>query len=103
MAKKLLIVDDEEDVRTYLNSLLTNNGYHTLIAVDGEDGFHKVNEFYPDIIILDIIMPNQSGVGFYRKLKKAASLSTPDSPLFFFKEKILEEIRNHLPALPCSM
>jgi CheY-like chemotaxis protein len=71
MAKKVLIVDDEEDVRTYLNSLLTNNGYDTELAVDGEDGFHKVNIFYPDIIILDIIMPNQSGVGFYRKLKKS--------------------------------
>jgi len=71
MAKKVLIVDDEEDVRTYLNSLLTNNGYQTVIAVDGEDGFHKVNEFCPDLILLDIIMPNQSGVGFYRKLKKS--------------------------------
>jgi CheY-like chemotaxis protein len=81
MGKKVLIVDDEEDVRTYLNSLLSNNGYDTKIAVDGEDGFQKVNEFYPDIIILDIIMPNQSGVGFYRKLKKSEAYK--DIPVIF--------------------
>lgn len=69
--KKVLIVDDEEDVRTYLNSLLTHNGYTTELAADGEEGLRKVNEFYPDLIILDIIMPNQSGVGFYRQLKKS--------------------------------
>jgi CheY-like chemotaxis protein len=71
MTKKILIIDDEEDVRTYLNSLLTNNGYHTKVAENGEDGFRKLTEFLPDLIILDIIMPNQSGVGFYRKLKKS--------------------------------
>jgi len=71
MAKKVLIVDDEEDVRTYLNSLLSNNGYETEMAEDGEDAFRKVKEFGPNIVILDIIMPNQSGVGFYRNLKKS--------------------------------
>ena len=71
MAKKVLVIDDEEDVRTYLNSLLKNNGYETDLAEDGEIAFSKVTEFHPDLIILDIIMPNQSGVGFYRKLKKS--------------------------------
>ena len=71
MAKKVLIVDDEEDVRTYLNSLLRNNGYETEMAEDGEDAFRKVKEFGPNVVILDIIMPNQSGVGFYRNLKKS--------------------------------
>ncbi|MBI4619951.1 MAG: response regulator [Desulfobacterales bacterium] len=71
MAKKVLIVDDEEDVRTYLNSLLSNNGYETEMAEDGEDAFRKVKKFGPNLVILDIIMPNQSGVGFYRNLKKS--------------------------------
>ena len=71
MAKKVLIVDDEEDVRTYLGSLLKNNGYEISIAEDGEEAFLKVSEFHPDLITLDIIMPNQSGVGFYRRLRKS--------------------------------
>jgi DNA-binding response OmpR family regulator len=68
--RKILIIDDEEDVRTYLNSLLTNNGYLTRVAENGEDGFRQLTDFSPDLILLDIIMPNQSGVGFYRKIKK---------------------------------
>jgi len=71
MSKKVLIVDDEEDVRSYLESLLSDNGYETELAEDGEDGFRKLAGFSPDIIVLDIIMPNQTGVGFYRKLKKS--------------------------------
>jgi len=71
MSKKVLIVDDEEDIRSYLDSLLSDNGYETVLAEDGEDGFRKLSDFTPDIVILDIIMPNQTGVGFYRKLKKS--------------------------------
>lgn len=70
MSKKVLIVDDEEDIRYYLDSLLSDNGYETELAEDGEDGFRRLTDSPPDIIILDIIMPNQSGVGLYRKLKK---------------------------------
>lgn len=75
MAKKVLIVDDEEDVRTYLNSLLKNNGYETELAEDGEEALKRVQQFHPNLIILDIIMPNQSGVGFYRSLKKSKEFS----------------------------
>jgi CheY-like chemotaxis protein len=71
MTKKILIIDDEEDVRTYLTSLLKNNGYEIAVATDGEEGFSKLSNFYPNLIILDIIMPNQTGVGFYRKLRKS--------------------------------
>lgn len=75
MAKKVLIVDDEEDVRTYLNSLLKNNGYETELAEDGEEALMRVQQFHPNLIILDIIMPNKSGVGFYRNLKKSEEFS----------------------------
>lgn len=71
MSRKVLIVDDEEDIRSYLDSLLTDNGYQTASAEDGEEGFRRLDDFVPDVIILDIIMPNQSGVGFYRKLRKS--------------------------------
>jgi len=71
MPTKVLIVDDEEDIRSYLDSLLSDNGYETVLAEDGEDGYRKLSDFTPDIIILDIIMPNQTGVGLYRKLKKS--------------------------------
>lgn len=75
MAKKVLIVDDESDTRVYLNVLLTENGYETKQAADGEEALRRVRDFLPDLITLDIIMPNQTGVKFYRQLCQDNKLS----------------------------
>ena len=56
MAKKILIVDDEEDPRTYLETLFQENGYETATANDGDVAFEKAKEYKPDLITLDIIM-----------------------------------------------
>ena len=72
MAKKILIVDDEADVRTYLEVLFQENGYETAVAADGDEAMPKVHEFKPDLISLDIIMPRESGQKFYRALVKDA-------------------------------
>jgi len=74
MAKKILIVDDEQDVLTYLRTLFQDNGYETAEAGDGKQAMDQVQTFHPNLITLDIIMPNQSGVGFYRALKKDNTL-----------------------------
>ncbi len=74
MAKKIMIVEDEQDLLTYLGTLFKDNGYEVATAMDGKEGLEKIKEFRPDLISLDIIMPNQSGVGLYRELKKDESL-----------------------------
>lgn len=68
MAKKILIVDDEADVRTYLEVLFQENGYETEVAADGDEAMSRVREFEPDLVSLDIIMPHESGQKFYRNL-----------------------------------
>jgi CheY-like chemotaxis protein len=68
--KKILIVDDEEDIRTYLSTLLGDNGYDTLLAKDGQEAWQQVEASPPDLITLDISMPEKSGVKFYRDMKK---------------------------------
>jgi CheY-like chemotaxis protein len=65
-----LIVDDEADVRTYLEVLFEENGYDTAVAADGDEAMPKVREFKPDLISLDIIMPRETGQKFYRELVK---------------------------------
>ena len=70
MAKKILIVDDEADARTYLEVLFQENGYETATANDGDEAMPKVKEFGPDLITLDIIMPHETGQKFYRSLHK---------------------------------
>lgn len=75
MAKKILIVDDEKDPREYLKVLFEENGYETAVATDGDEAFDKTKEFKPDLVSLDIIMPRESGVKFYRQLCKDPELS----------------------------
>jgi CheY-like chemotaxis protein len=68
--KKILVVDDEEDVRVYLTTLLEDNGYQTMQATDGDVAFRMVHEDPPDLITLDLQMPNETGTRFFRTLMK---------------------------------
>ena len=67
--KKILIVDDEEDIQAYLVTLFQNNGYQTSTACDGQDALEKTKSENPDLVTLDIIMPKKSGVRYYREMK----------------------------------
>lgn len=74
--KTILIVDDEPDVLDYLSTFLRDNGYTTVTAGNGVDAMAKVQANRPDLITLDITMPEQSGVRFYRNLKEDDTLKT---------------------------
>ncbi len=80
MSKRILIVDDEPDVITYLSTLLQDNGFETLSATDGKEAFEKALKEHPDLICLDISMPNESGVRCYRNL--CEDEKTKDIPVF---------------------
>ncbi|HNU91127.1 MAG TPA: response regulator [Spirochaetota bacterium] len=68
--KVVLIIDDEDDVRSYLEMALEDAGYEVLTASDGNEGLTRLSEKTPDLISLDVVMPKGSGVKFYRELKK---------------------------------
>ena len=74
MQKKILIVDDEEDILTYLSALFQDNGFETVTAGDGETGVEKALAEKPDLITLDLAMPEQSGVKTYRTYKENSDL-----------------------------
>jgi CheY-like chemotaxis protein len=67
--KRALVVDDEADVRAYLGALLEDVGFEVLMAEDGVQGIEVARKEKPDLITLDISMPEQSGVRTYRQLK----------------------------------
>lgn len=67
--KKILVVDDEQDILTYLSTLLEDNGYQTVQAKNGEEAWKQVETSPPDLITLDISMPERSGIKFYRDMK----------------------------------
>jgi CheY-like chemotaxis protein len=74
--KKILILDDEPHVVTYLETLLHDNGYATVSAPNGKIGMEKAQAEPPDLICLDITMPEQSGIRFYRDLKDNPKLAS---------------------------
>ena len=68
--RRILVVDDEPNVVTYLETLLQDNGYETVAASNGREGMEKAKAERPHLICLDITMPEESGVRFYRDLKE---------------------------------
>ncbi len=68
--KTILIIDDEPDTLTYFRTLLEDNGYITVTAENGEEGLKRLEELTPDLITLDISMPEMSGIKYYRTLRE---------------------------------
>ncbi len=69
MGSKILVVDDEPDVVEFLKNLLEDNGYDVGTANDGVEAMQAVTNDRPDLILLDLQMPEETGTGFYRKLR----------------------------------
>jgi two-component system phosphate regulon response regulator PhoB len=71
---KVLIVDDEMDMRIFISTLLETSGYKPIIAVNGEDGIQKARKHKPAVIILDVLMPKSGGIQMYREIKTDENL-----------------------------
>jgi CheY-like chemotaxis protein len=74
-AKRILVVDDEPDVASYLIMLLRDSGYETLSASDGAEALELVRKEHPDLVTLDISMPKSSGTRFYKEVKTDPELA----------------------------
>jgi len=74
MRHKILVVDDEPDVRAFLVAVLKKRGYETFAAGDGREAFVVLQREKPDLVILDLMMPNQTGTDFYRRMTKDKEL-----------------------------
>lgn len=67
---KILIVDDEKDIRRLISHTLGFHGHEVLEAGSGEEAIEKVREAKPDLIVLDIMMPDMDGWDVLRELRK---------------------------------
>jgi two-component system alkaline phosphatase synthesis response regulator PhoP len=72
--KKILIADDNENIREALTSILEDEGYALWTAKDGAEALRKVREISPDILILDVMMPEISGYDVCRIVKNDPDL-----------------------------
>lgn len=72
MAKNILIVDDAAFMRMMIKDILTKNGYNVVgEAENGVKAFEKYNELKPDLVLMDITMPELDGIGALKKIKGA--------------------------------
>ncbi|OQX19711.1 MAG: hypothetical protein BWK80_36530 [Desulfobacteraceae bacterium IS3] len=69
MKKKILITDDEMDMRIFMSTLVETAGYTPIATRNGKEGLRKVKEEKPDLIILDVMMPGEGGAQMYRELR----------------------------------
>ncbi len=67
---KILIVDDEPDIVEFINYNLKDKGYLTATARDGAEAIRKAKEFRPDLILLDVMMPNKDGIQTIKELRQ---------------------------------
>lgn len=76
MARRILVVDDEEDIREILHLVLEKQGYSVELAADGQEGLDLIDRRPPDLIILDLKMPRFSGYRLFAQLKSDSRLRT---------------------------
>ncbi|MDR3604806.1 MAG: response regulator [Desulfomonilaceae bacterium] len=76
MPKKILVVDDEPHLVKYLTTFLEDSGYDTCSASNGEEAFEVLKKEQPDLVTLDLQMPNETGTWFYRNMTKDKSFKT---------------------------
>ncbi|MBW2006272.1 MAG: response regulator [Deltaproteobacteria bacterium] len=70
MPKKILIVDDDPDIILFLSTVLKDNGYQTINAMNGREGLEMIESEHPDLILLDLMMPKKSGLSLLSDLKR---------------------------------
>lgn len=99
--KKILIVEDEQDILAYFEAIFQDNGYDTVLAKDGIEGFELAKSEKPDLIALDITMPMQSGLKLYRQFKDHPELK--NIPVIIitahddFLEIFIDDLKEYAP------
>ncbi|MFO7707766.1 MAG: response regulator [Desulfobacterales bacterium] len=68
--KRILFVDDELDMRIFLSTVLKTEGFEAIAARNAVEGLQKAREEFPDLVIMDVMMPLAGGVTLYQEIKR---------------------------------
>jgi DNA-binding response OmpR family regulator len=88
MTKKILVVDDKSELRTLLKSYLSQEGFEVVAAADGQEALYVARHERPDLIILDLMMPEMGGYDFMRVYSREA-----DTPIIILTARLEENDR----------
>jgi len=82
---RLLLVDDEPGLRTAVQAYLQDEGFEVTTAVDGEEGWQKAQQLFPDLVISDVMMPRCDGYELLKRLREDERLG--GTPVIFLTAK----------------
>ncbi len=93
MPKKVLIIDDDPDLMKMYQIKLVHAGYQVSLAVNGQEGWEKLNDEKPDLAVLDYGMPVMDGLKLLEKIRKDPQLK--QLPVVFLSNSAIVEQRQH--------
>ena len=88
---KVLIVEDEQSISNFISMILTANGYDTIVVRSGEEALTMISSHCPDLIVLDLGLPDMDGIEVLKSVRKWSSLPV----LYFLKPIIQFQIAMH--------
>jgi two-component system cell cycle response regulator DivK len=97
---KILLVDDEEMNRDFLGRRLQKRGYEVATAVDGRDACARIADLRPDLILMDMMMPNMDGLEATRQLRAAPQ--THDIPVIALTAQAMAGDRERVIEAGCD-
>lgn len=92
---KVLIIDDDPDVRTVMDVLMKKKGYAVATASDREDALVKLHDFQPSIILLDVLLSGTDGRELCRELKLSGEIGNVPIIMFSAHPGAAENIRSY--------
>lgn len=95
----ILVIEDYSDTRELLAALLQRRGYSVIEAEDGVEGLLKAGWMYPDLIIMDLSLPEMDGVEAARRIHAQAKLS--QIPIFVISAYLTEDVKADVRAAGC--
>lgn len=99
-SRSILIIDDEPKMTTYLSTLLEDHGFVAHVANDPEDGLARLETLRPDVILLDLLMPNRSGIQLFHKIARDERFKRiPIIILTGIQEHFVEDFREFFTTL----
>ena len=96
----ILVVEDYSDTRQLLSSLLRAHGYKVIEAKDGREGFLQANRVSPDLILMDLAMPELDGIEATRQIRQRQALSR--TPIFAISAYAINEVKRDAIAAGCN-
>jgi two-component system cell cycle response regulator DivK len=98
-AATILVIEDYSDTRELLSGMLRYKGFHVIEAEDGLEGLLKASANYPDLIILDLALPEMDGVEAARRIHAQPKLS--HTPIFVISAFVTEDVEQDVRAAGC--